>query len=145
MKIYLKSPVINKKVKVILKRNNIIKKGTWWYKSIKYTGDKILMSTTQLYCHCLLKNPQMILKRAIMVLGCSFEYEKSSNPDVIERPSDNIEVPALLKELPDVQEKIREQPYSYLFSIKARALIHAHLLRVDLPADTLLKGEDSSS
>lgn len=113
--------------------------GTWWYKSIKYTGDKILMSTTQLYCHCLLKNPQMILKRAIMVLGCSFEYEKSSNPDVIERPSDNIEVPALLKELPDVQEKIREQPYSYLFSIKARALIHAHLLRVDLPADTLLK------
>lgn len=113
--------------------------GMWWYKSIKYTGDQILMRTSQLYYHCLMKTPQLILKRAIMVLGSSFEYEKSSNPEIIERPTDNVEMPALMRDLPDLQEKIREVPYSYLFSIKARALIHAHLLRIDLPADTLQK------
>jgi translocation protein SEC63 len=117
--------------------------GMWWYKSIKYTGDQILMRTSQLYYHCLMKTPQLILKRAIMVLGSSFEYEKSSNPEIIERPTDNVEMPALMRDLPDLQEKIREMPYSYLFSIKARALIHAQLMRVDLPADTLQKDKNA--
>lgn len=116
--------------------------GMWWYKSIKYTGDQVLMKTTQLYIHCLMKTPQVILKRAIMILGTSFEYEKSSNSEIIERPSDNIQVPSLLRELPDVQEKIKEVPYSFPFGIKARTLIHAHLLRMDLPADTLAKDRD---
>ena len=95
-----------------------------------------------------------------MILGSSYEFEKSSNPEIIERPSDNIEIPPvnkivvlnglkfffetffrqLMKELPDLQEKIRELPYSYMYSIKARALIHAHLLRMPLPVDTLQKG-----
>lgn len=116
--------------------------GIWWYKSIKYTGDQILMRTSQMYLYLLMKNPQMILKRAIMVLGSSYEYEKSSNPEIKERPSDNIEMPQLMKDLPDLQEKIRELPYSYLYSIKARALIHAHLLRIELPADTLLQDKN---
>lgn len=114
----------------------------WWYKSIRYTGDQVLIRTTQLYLHCLMKNPQMILKRAIMVLGSSLEYEKSNNPEIVERPSDNVEMPALMRDLPDLQEKLREIPFSYLFSIKARAMIHAHLLRMDLPADTLLKDKN---
>jgi translocation protein SEC63 len=116
--------------------------GMWWYKSIKYTGDQVLMKTTQLYIHCLMKTPQVILKRAIMILGTSFEFEKSSNSEIVERPSDNVEVPSLLRELPDVQEKIKEVPYSFPFGIKARTLIHAHLLRMDLPADTLAKDRD---
>lgn len=32
-------------------------------------------------------------KGAIMILGSSFEFEKSSNPEVIERPTDNVEMP----------------------------------------------------
>ena len=62
-----------------------------------------------------MKSPQMILKRAIMVLGSSLEYEKSNNPEIVERPSDNVEMPALMRDLPDLQEKIREIPFSYLF------------------------------
>ena len=53
----------------------------------------------------------------------------------------NKNIVQLMKELTDLQEKVREQPFCYLYSIKARALIHAHLLRMDLPKDTLLKGE----
>lgn len=116
--------------------------GVWWYKSIRYTGDQVLIRTTQLYFHCMMKSPQIILKRAIMILGSSLEYEKSNNPEIVERPTDNVEMPALMRELPDLQEKIREAPYSYIFSIKARAMIHSHLLRMDLPADTLLKDKN---
>ncbi len=116
--------------------------GMWWYKSIKYTGDQLLMKTTQVYLHCFMKTPQVILKRAIMILGASFEYEKSSNSEINERPSDNVEVPVLIRELPDVQEKIKEVPYSFPFGIKARTLIHAHLQRMELPADTLAKDRD---
>lgn len=113
--------------------------GMWWYKSIKYTGDQILMRTTQLYYHFLMKTPNLILKRVIMVLGSSFEYEKSNNPEIIERPSDNVEMPALMRDLTDLQEKIREFPFCHPYSVKARSLIHAHLLRMDLPPDTLDK------
>lgn len=67
-----------------------------------------------------------------MLLGSSREFERHSNPEIVERPSDNTEVPQLLKELPDLQEKIRELPYSAPYSIKARALIHAHLSRLSL-------------
>lgn len=28
-----------------------------------------------------------------MILGSSFEFEKSSNPEIIERPTDNVEMP----------------------------------------------------
>ena len=96
-----------------------------------------------------------------MILGSSWEFEKSSNTEIIERPSDNVEMPQashifsssfslivfnhfyfkLMKELPDLQEKIREPPFSYIYSIKARALIHAHLSRLPLPLETLNKGQ----
>lgn len=31
-----------------------------------------------------------------MVLGASFEFDKSNNPEIIERPSDNEEVPQVI-------------------------------------------------
>lgn len=117
--------------------------GTWWYKSIKYTGDKVLIRTSQLYTYLFVQTPQIIIKRAIMILGSSFEYDKGSNPDIIERPTDNTEMPWLMKQLPDLQEKIREFPYASPYSLKARSLIHAHLLRIELPADTLLKDKNT--
>lgn len=35
----------------------------------------------------------MPLKRVIMILGASFEFDKKYNNEIIERPSDDIEVP----------------------------------------------------
>ncbi|CAF1011511.1 unnamed protein product [Brachionus calyciflorus] len=106
--------------------------GTWWYKSIKYTGDQVLIATSQLFNYLIMKSPQMNLKKIIMVLGSSREFERHSNPEIEERPSDNTEVPQLIKDLPDLQEKIRELPFSAPYSIKSRALIHAHLSRMEL-------------
>lgn len=41
-----------------------------------------------------------------------------------------------------MQEKTRERPFSDPYSIKARALIYAHLNRMDLPANTLQKDKN---
>jgi len=81
----------------------------------------------------------MPLKRAIMILGSSFEFEKSHNKDIMERPSDNIELPSLMRELPHLNEKNKEKPLCFPYSVKARALLHAHFTRIALPYDTLQK------
>lgn len=38
----------------------------------------------------------MALKRALMILGASCEYDKRHNSEVVERMSDNEEVPQVL-------------------------------------------------
>lgn len=43
----------------------------------------------------------------------------------------------LLRELPNLGEKNKEQPLCRPYSIKARALLHAHLSRMRLPPETL--------
>lgn len=111
--------------------------GIWWYRSVKFGGDQVLLDTTQLYYYFIHKTPHMILKRVIMILAASLEFEKSHNSEIIERPSDNIEVPQLIKELSNLGEKNKERPLCFGYSIKARALLHAHLSRMKLPATTL--------
>lgn len=37
--------------------------GTWWYRSIRYSGDQILINTTQLFMHFMYKTPNMNMKR----------------------------------------------------------------------------------
>lgn len=69
--------------------------GTWWYRSIRFSGDKVLLDTTQLYLYFFHKTPQMAMKRVIMILAASLEYDKRHNSQIIERPSDNDEVPAV--------------------------------------------------
>merc|ERR1712226_128132 len=113
--------------------------GTWWYRSIQYSADEVLMDTEQLYWYFFHWTPNMPLKRAIMILGSSFEFEKSHNKDIQERPSDNIELPQLMRELPHLNEKNKEKPLCFPYSVKARALIHAHFSRIMLPPDTLQK------
>ena len=73
--------------------------GMWWYKSIRYTGEKILLDTTQLYFYFFHKTPNMVMRRAIMILGASLEFSKMHNPEIEVRPSDNYEVTQLMKEL----------------------------------------------
>ncbi|CAK9296706.1 unnamed protein product [Gordionus sp. m RMFG-2023] len=111
--------------------------GTWWYKSIKYSGDKVLIDTTQMYMYFFHKTPNMMLKRVIMILAASFEFCKFYNTEIHERPSDNFELPQLLKRMTNLNEKNKERPLSAPYSIKARILFHAHLTRLDLPANTL--------
>uniref|UniRef100_T1JAW5 Tryptophan--tRNA ligase, cytoplasmic n=1 Tax=Strigamia maritima TaxID=126957 RepID=T1JAW5_STRMM len=106
--------------------------GTWWYRSIKYGGDQVLLDTTQMYFFFINKTPHMTLKRALMILAASLEFEKGHNNEVVERPSDNVEVPLLIKELPNLKEKNREYPLCFAYSLKARALLHSHLSRLKL-------------
>lgn len=117
--------------------------GTWWYRSIQYSADEVLMDTEQLYWYFFHRTPNMPLKRAIMILGSSFEFEKSHNKDIMERPSDNIELPTLMRELPHLNEKNKEKPLCFPYSVKARALVHAHFTRIGLPTNTLQKDLDT--
>ena len=39
--------------------------------------------------------------------------------------------------LPNLEEKHKEKPLCYPYSVKARALLHAHFNRVELPQNTL--------
>jgi len=57
---------------------------------------QVLLDTTQLYYYFFHKTPQMHLKRALMVLAGSVEFEKGHNSEVQERASDNVEVPQVL-------------------------------------------------
>ncbi|CAH1183103.1 unnamed protein product [Phaedon cochleariae] len=111
--------------------------GTWWYRQIKFTGDQVLLDTTQLYYYFFNKTPNMVLKRVIMILAASLEFDKKKNPEIVERETDNEEVPQLIKKLQNLSEKNKEIPLCYLWSIKARAIIHAHLSRIPLNPNTL--------
>lgn len=79
----------------------------------------------------------MPLKRVIMILAASLEFDKKNNSEIVERQSDNEEVPQLIKKLTNLNEKNKERPLCYLYSIKARAIIHAHLARIPLNPRTL--------
>ena len=50
----------------------------------------------------------------------------------------------LMRDLPNLGDKNKEPPLCYPYSVKARALIHAHLSRLELPRLTLKSGEKSS-
>lgn len=67
--------------------------GTWWYRSIKFSGDQVLLDTTQMYYFYIHKTPQMVLKRVIMILAASLEFDKRHNSEIVERQFDNEEVP----------------------------------------------------
>lgn len=109
----------------------------WWYRSSKFSNDQVLLDTTQLYYYFFHKTPHMVFKRALMVLAASLEFEKGHNPEIVERPTDNIELPQLIKQLPNLGEKNKERPLCFAYSMKARSLLHAHLSRMRLPDDTL--------
>ena len=103
--------------------------GSWWYRSIKYSADDILLHTTQLYLSFLAKNSLHNVSKCIMILCSAFEFEKSQNKEVKERESDNIQIPLLMKECKQLHEKNPNPPFKYLYSIKARTLFHSYCNR----------------
>ncbi|CAF1209495.1 unnamed protein product [Rotaria sordida] len=109
----------------------------WWQKSARYSGDQILTDTIQLYWIFLSKTSSIIVKRAIMILSASREFDRNRNPLIIDRLSDNVELPKLFRELPDVQEKTKERPFQLPYCLKARTLLHAHLHRLNTLSDNL--------
>lgn len=76
----------------------------------------------------------------IMVIGASFEFWKRHNKEIVERESDDIELPPLIKEFKNLSENTREQPFHMAYALKARLFIHAHLSRFELPSPSLRIG-----
>lgn len=113
--------------------------GTWWYRSIRFSGDKVLLDTSQLYFFFFHKTPMMAMKRVIMILAASLEFDRRHNSQVIERQSDNEEVPQLFRLLPNLNEKCKELPLCRTYSVKTRSILHAHLGRIPLNPETLEK------
>lgn len=48
-----------------------------------------------MYYFFFVKTPSMTLKRVIMILAASFEFFKKRNAEVIERDTDNEEIPSV--------------------------------------------------
>lgn len=111
--------------------------GIWWRRSIKFGDDQVLLGTTRMYYYFVSRTSIMNIKRLLMILAASLEFYKYHNSEIIERPTDNIEVPMLMKEFTNFGEKNKEVPLCYAYSIKARALIFAHLSRLELNPNTL--------
>ncbi|XP_071800761.1 translocation protein SEC63 homolog [Asterias amurensis] len=112
--------------------------GTWWYRSIRYSAVEVLLDTSQLFLHFIYKTPCLNLKRALMILSGSFEFEEKHNSEIVLRPSDNEELPPLMREFDsEYGKKSKEKPFVYPYSRKARILLYAHLARTELPLETL--------
>merc|ERR1719245_1902940 len=105
----------------------------WWSRSSKFSGEQVLLDTTQLYYYFFHKTPHMMLRRVLMVLAASLEFERGHNHEIVERPTDNAEIPQLMKSLPNLGINNKEKPLCFGYSVKARALLFAHLSRVPLP------------
>lgn len=109
----------------------------WWSNSIKFSGEQVLLDTTQLYYYFFHKTPHMMLKRVLMVLAASLEFEKGHNSEIVERPTDNVEMPQLMKNISNLGINNKEKPLCFGYSVKARTLLFAHLSRIALPLNTL--------
>ena len=59
----------------------------WWSRSSKFSGEQVLLDTTQLYYYFFHKTPHMMLKRVLMVLAASLEFERGHNHEIVERPT----------------------------------------------------------
>ncbi|XP_018409038.1 PREDICTED: translocation protein SEC63 homolog [Nanorana parkeri] len=107
--------------------------GSWWYKSIRYSGDQILIRTTQIYTYFVYKTRNMDMKRLIMVLAGASEFDPQYNKDATSRPADNVLIPQLIRELGGINLKKNEPPLTCPYSLKARVLLLAHLSRMQIP------------
>uniref|UniRef100_A0A8C8S3B2 SEC63 homolog, protein translocation regulator n=1 Tax=Pelusios castaneus TaxID=367368 RepID=A0A8C8S3B2_9SAUR len=107
--------------------------GSWWYRSIRYSGDQILIRTTHIYTSFIYKTQKMDLKRLIMVLAGASEFDPQFNKDATSRPTDNIHIPQLIREIGSIDIKKNEPPLTFPYSLKARVLLLAHLARMKIP------------
>uniref|UniRef100_A0A095A3V0 Translocation protein SEC63-like protein n=1 Tax=Schistosoma haematobium TaxID=6185 RepID=A0A095A3V0_SCHHA len=110
--------------------------GVWWYNTMKFSNNNVLLDTIRYFCGAFMRSPYMAMPRIIKVLSTAYEFNPNYNKEIICRPSDNTELPPLIMQIPFFtifKKAIVGSPYS----VKARALIYAHLERLELPANTL--------
>uniref|UniRef100_A0A8C5RST3 Translocation protein SEC63 homolog n=1 Tax=Laticauda laticaudata TaxID=8630 RepID=A0A8C5RST3_LATLA len=107
--------------------------GSWWYRSIRYSGDQILIRTTQIYTYFVYKTRNMDMKRLTMVLAGASEFDPQYNKDATSRPVDNIQIPQLIREIGSINLKKNEPPLTCPYSLKARVLLLSHLARMKVP------------
>ncbi|ELW50083.1 Translocation protein SEC63 like protein [Tupaia chinensis] len=84
--------------------------GSWWYRSIRYSGDQILIRTTQIYTYFVYKTRNMDMKRLIMVLAGASEFDPQYNKDATSRPTDNILIPQVFDCFADQQFMLKKCP-----------------------------------
>ena len=48
--------------------------GSWWYKSIRFNSDKILLSTSDMFQHLIFRSPTMQLERAYKLFKLVFIF-----------------------------------------------------------------------
>ncbi|KAI3380530.1 hypothetical protein SNEBB_010541 [Seison nebaliae] len=106
--------------------------GIWWKNSSKYCGEQILLNTMTTYAHYLQKNTCINYRRCLLIFSGAFEFCKQFNSKIQTRPTDDIEVFELIKLLGDVNERTKETPFNAIYSVKARALLIAHIERHEL-------------
>ncbi|EGV98833.1 Translocation protein SEC63-like [Cricetulus griseus] len=116
---------------IVDQKNSIL--GSWWYRSIRYSGDQILIRTTQIYTYFVYKTRNMDMKRLIMVLAGASEFDPQYNKDATSRPTDNILIPQLIREIGSINLKKNELPLTCPYSLKARVLLLSHLARMKIP------------
>uniref|UniRef100_A0A8C8BB28 Translocation protein SEC63 homolog n=1 Tax=Otus sunia TaxID=257818 RepID=A0A8C8BB28_9STRI len=116
---------------IVDQKNSIL--GSWWYRSIRYSGDQILIRTTQIYTYFVYKTRNMDMKRLIMVLAGASEFDPQYNKDATSRPADNIQIPQLIREIGGINLKKNEPPLTCPYSLKARVLLLTHLARMKVP------------
>ncbi|XP_055357996.1 translocation protein SEC63 homolog [Paramacrobiotus metropolitanus] len=116
--------------------------GVWWYRSIRYTSEAVLIETTKIIKFYFYRSSTLNIKRVLLILSGACEFETMYNPEIVQRPDDNLYIPAMLKSLGTVQEKIKDRPFGAPYSVKARTLLLAHLERMEIPARYLREDLD---
>ncbi|VDL71752.1 unnamed protein product [Nippostrongylus brasiliensis] len=95
--------------------------GIWWYNSIKYNVDKVLLDTTQLFYYFLHKTPKMEINSECFSNVQFWQFSWLCR----------------MKSLPNLGENKKERPLSLPYSLKARILIHSYLTRIPLDNEGL--------
>ena len=75
-----------------------------------------------------------------MSLAAARELSNKAQAGVNDRPSDNIHLNLLVKQLPQVKVDTREPPFNRPSVAKARLLLHAYLEHVEIQDPGLISG-----
>ncbi|ORX76501.1 DnaJ-domain-containing protein [Basidiobolus meristosporus CBS 931.73] len=103
--------------------------GRWWYKSLRYTKDRILNQTMATYFKQL--TDDISLRGMVDLLSTSAEFKE----EVLLKPTDAVEVPKLIRSIEQtLQDRgevyLKSKKYSAPYCVKAHALITAYINRV---------------
>ena len=98
------------------------------------------MDTTKIYPSLFARNAEMPVKRILWAFGYSAEFDSRKNPEIQIRETDGVEVPKLVREFPELEVTLprkskkakRQRLPQPLYTVKAQALMYAHLSRMKL-------------